>query len=296
MHLINSPGVINHDHNTSTTECSDSSTSEYSDSNENSDVSEYINEELNTNELVEMTVHDSDELDDINRLLAPVENDILDDCVLFGDDDAMSLDDVVSEVFPSILAGDTAFRVEEDIPKGMKVSGHVIMNKCCCLLSRKEKDIICYKYQKHILQRIASVTNDKTVPLLYPESMLSPSIFWIMVPNCGDIYGSIPSGLLVQSGRHRFASMKSHVRCRLRLPGSSTSTNPSYISFMYDILVNLTLNREDSRIILNRGLMASTNETGLQVRSRDDNLLSDCVDNKQTVRNLCASQSYHKMD
>ncbi len=65
---------------------------------------------------------------------------------------------------------------------------------------------------------------------------------------------------------------------------------------MYDILVNLTLNREDSRIILNRGFMASTSETGLQIRSRDDNLLSDCVDNKHTVRNLCASQSYHKMD
>ena len=65
---------------------------------------------------------------------------------------------------------------------------------------------------------------------------------------------------------------------------------------MYDILVNLTLNREDSRIILNRGLMESSSETGLQIRSRHDSLLSDCVDNKQTVRNLCASQKYHKID
>ena len=65
---------------------------------------------------------------------------------------------------------------------------------------------------------------------------------------------------------------------------------------MYDILVNLTLNREDSRIILNRGLMESSTETGLQIISRNDSLLSDCVDNKQTVRNLCASQKYHKMD
>lgn len=65
---------------------------------------------------------------------------------------------------------------------------------------------------------------------------------------------------------------------------------------MYYILVNLTLNREDSRIILNRGLMDSTCETGLQVRSRDDSIISDCVDNKQTVRNLCASHKYHNMD
>ena len=42
--------------------------------------------------------------------------------------------------------------------------------------------------------------------------------------------------------------------------------------------------------------MESSNEIGLKVRSRDDTLLSDSVDSKQTVRNLCASQKYHKMD
>ncbi len=123
-----------------------------------------------------------------------------------------------------------------------------------------------------------------------------PSIFWSMVSKSGSILGAIPSGLLVKSGYHGFASMKNHARCRLTLPGTSTSTNAAYVSYLYDIQVNLSLNCEDSRIILNRGLMESTSETGLQVRSRDDNLLSDCVDSKQTVRNLCASQGYHKMD
>ena len=117
-----------------------------------------------------------------------------------------------------------------------------------------------------------------------------------MVPKCGSLFGAIPSGLLVKSGKNRFASMKDHVRCRLGHAGSSTSTNPSYIAYMYYILVNLSLNREDSRIILNRGLVESTSETGMKVRSHDDSLLSDSVDNKQTVRNLCASQKYHKMD
>ena len=42
--------------------------------------------------------------------------------------------------------------------------------------------------------------------------------------------------------------------------------------------------------------MESTGETGLKVRSREDTLLSDSVDSKQTVRNLCSSQKYHKMD
>ena len=113
--------------------------------------SQLNNYNIDTSESIEGLEDSGCDLDDIRNLLAPLENDSLNDCVLLGEDDAMPLDDVVSEVFPSTLAGDTAFRVEEDIPKGMKVSGHVIMNQCGCLLSRKEKDIICYKYQKHFL-------------------------------------------------------------------------------------------------------------------------------------------------
>ena len=170
------------------------------------------------------------------------------------------------------------------------------MNQCGSPLNRNDKEIIGYRSQKYFLQRLASVIDKNTLPLIYPEAMLFPSIFWSMVDDNGSILGSIPSGLLVSSNRHGFASMKDHTRCRFCLPGTATSTNPLYISFMYDILVNLTMNREDSRIILNRGLMESTGETGLKVRGRGDTLLTDSVDSKQTVRNLCSSQRYHKMD
>ena len=237
-----------------------------------------------------------DEWNDFNDLLAPMEHDDINDYVLLGNDDDILPTEIVPEDIPSTLAGDIPFVVEEDTPKGMKVSGHVIMNQCGSLLNRMENDITGFRYQKHFLQRIASISHDTTVPLLYPEAMLFPSIFWSMVPECGSLFGAIPSGLLVKSGRHRFASMKNHVRCRLGHAGSSTSTNPSYIAYMYDILVNLSLNREDSRICLNRGVTASSSETGMTVRGGCDGLLSDSIDNKQTVRNLCASQVYHKMD
>ena len=123
-----------------------------------------------------------------------------------------------------------------------------------------------------------------------------PSIFWSMIDNDGSICGAIPSGLLTKSNSHGFSSMKNHITCRISLPGTATSTNSSYISFSYDILVNLTMNRQDSRIIMSRGLMESTTKTGMQIRSPQDSLLTDCVDDKQTVKNLCASQKWHKMD
>ena len=126
--------------------------------------------------------------------------------------------------------------------------------------------------------------------------MIFPSIFWSMIPQNGAISGAIPSGLLQNSSQYGFASIKNHVKCRIKLPGSSTSTNPTYISFLYDILANLTLSRGDSRIILNRGLIESTKNSGLDVRSRDDSLYTDSIDSRQAVKRLCASQKYFKMD
>ena len=247
-------------------------------------------------EEVQSTENGTEDILGEQGIIIPTENDDIEDFVVSGVNDDIPDEDIDPEYFPTTLAGDKAFLVEEDIPKGQYVSDHVVMNQCGSLLNRNDRDIIGYRSQKYFLQRIASITDGKTLPLVYPEGMLFPSIFWSMVPKNGALFGAIPSGMLVNSCCRGFASMKSHVRFCLTLPGSSTSTNPTYIAFCYDILVNLTLNREDSRIILNRGLMESSCETGLQIRSCHDSLLSDCVDNKQTVRNLCASQKYHKMD
>ena len=76
-----------------------------------------------------------------------MEHDDMNDYVLLGDGDEIPSEEVIPEVIPSTLAGDIAFVVEEDIPKGMKVSGHVIMNQCGSLLNRNEKDITGYRHQ-----------------------------------------------------------------------------------------------------------------------------------------------------
>ena len=288
IHLIDPPVVDIIDQS--------SSSSELSMSSDNTDMSEGIYDDLDLDELIANSENSFCELSDLNALVAPIGTDALDDCVFLGEDDEMSLEEIVVEDFPSTLAGDSDLIVQEDLPKGICVSGHTIMNLCGSLLNRKDNDIISYRFQKHYLQRASSTRCEVSVPLLYPETMLFPSIFYSMVPKCGSMYGSIPSGLLVESGRNRFASLLSHIKCIIRHAGSSTSTNPSYLSWSYDLLTNLSLCREDSMIVLNRGLQASTKETCLQIRGREDSLLSDSVDNKQTVRNLCASQIYHKMD
>ena len=233
----------------------------------------------------------------IDMLLQPFEDDDLDNFVTVGEDTDIITENIEYDELPTTTAGDVAFTVHEERPKGQYVSGHVIMNQCGSLLNRNEKQISGYRSQKQFIQRIASTCPGKSLPLLYPEGMMFPSIFWKMVLNCGAILGAIPSGILAQHVPYNgFASMKEHVRNRLTLSGSGTSTNPRYISLMYDVLSNLTLNREDSRIIINRGLVGSNDTSGLQVRSNHDTMLTDNVDNRQMVRNLCASQRYYAMD
>ena len=206
VHMINPPVIDDLENNSSCSECSTA--------RKDSDASDFTSEDLNVDELVQTSVDSGGNLDVIDSLVASIGNDSLDDCVLLGEDDQMPLDEVVSEDFPSTLSGNTDFIVEEDVPKGMSVSGYVIMNKCGSLLNMKDREIISYRYQTHFLQRIASVISDRTIPLLYPERMMWESFVWKMVPTCGSIYGFIPSGLLVQSVRNRFASIKNHVTCR----------------------------------------------------------------------------------
>ena len=59
---------------------------------------------------------------------------------------------------------------------------------------------------------------------------------------------------------------------------------------------NIVLNKDDSRIIINRGLVNQSIESGLNIRVRDDSNLTDEADGKHIVCKLCASQKYHNFD
>ena len=76
-----------------------------------------------------------------------------------------------------------------------------------------------------------------------------------MLPDDGLFCGSITSSLFTEiisiSG---FSNMHDHVKRRLTLVSIDTSKNPNYSSYFYDKLTNLSLNNEDTLIVLNIGL------------------------------------------
>ena len=127
-----------------------------------------------------------------------ITRDEIDEFVTRSDMAEMNEEDIIPESLPTTDTGDYAYTIEEELPKGTSVNGHIILNQCGSILSRKYSTVEGYKYQKHFLQRIVSTTTATSTPLLYPEGMLFPSIFWKQMTHCGSILGPIPSGFLTQ--------------------------------------------------------------------------------------------------
>ena len=114
----------------------------------------------------------------------------------------------------------------------------------------------------------------------------------------GSIIGAIPAPMLFETtSRYSLCSLPEHIRSRLTVSTYSTSTDPRYISYSYDTLTNLTVNHCDRRIIMNRGLPASSDESsGLGVRGINDSALLESIDSRKMARNLFAAHKYMKND
>jgi hypothetical protein len=204
---------------------------------------------------------------------------------------------------PTTDTGEYAYVVEDqNITSGryndVVVSGNVVMNQCGTLLTRKKHQIKGSSVHKWFMQRICATNIGTSIPLLYPEAMLFPSLFYMMVQNNGSFCGAFPSALLTESISDRgFQSIPQHVRSRLSSATHACGSNPRYTSYCFDLLTNLSANHQDIRVSLNRGLHSAGDKYGgLKVRRKEDSSLHQSVDGTQNTKNLCASQPYHPMD
>ena len=218
------------------------------------------------------------------------------------DNNDNDLDIISKQLWDSTNTGEFVYEVEgdEDKKKGIMnditINGHVILNQCGSLLTRKRHMIKGNKKQNYFIQKLCAISTGASIPLMYPEAMLFPSIFWKAAKDSLSIAGAIPSPLLSEcASMFGFASIPEHVHSRLSNPSMNTSTDFHYTSFCYDKLSNLAANHEDTRIIIRRGLTVDENSGELGLRGSGDSSMLESFDSKAMVRNLCASQQYHSM-
>ena len=189
-------------------------------------------EDLSDDELIEPCRTDS--IEDEESLERYQVEDILNDEDDFDDnfeDFVVSAEEPDSyheeshEFFPTdtIPTTDTGERaqiiIESETSNQNRVSGHVILNQCGSLLSRRNHDIKGSSKHKFFLQKIHATSDGESIPLLYPESMLFPSIFPFCDPDGMPSLGCIPAPLLSSSiQKYGFESIPQHTRTRLTVP------------------------------------------------------------------------------
>ena len=177
------------------------------------------------------------------------------------------------------------------------ISGCCILNNLGSLLVRRCAKLRGSMNQRFFLQRIVATTPGRTVPLVYPEAMLFPSLFWKDAGDDGAVLGALPCGLLAHDStlqKYGIASMQSHMYTRLTDPTLGTSSNPDYLCHAFDSMVNLGCRHEDVRVILHRGV-TGTND-GVRVSDSGPGSVTDksffdtdSVDSRPTVNRLAAA-------
>jgi hypothetical protein len=180
-------------------------------------------------------------------------------------------------------------------PHSIFMGNTVLLNGVGSLLVRPNYKRHSSRKQQQFLHSLAS-SSGHTVPLVYPEAMLFPSIFSFDIESdSSSIIGAMPCSLLSQNKNHKehgIASIADHVRTRLQAGSSSSATDPRYLNWSYDCLVNASIAGSDTRLILNRGFAPSSSSTGLQLRNEKDTFFSDSIDNRSMVNKLTAAQQY----
>jgi len=173
------------------------------------------------------------------------------------------------------------------------VGGHVILNNCGTLLVRKRSKLNGTRQQQNFLQRMATSCPGRSIPLVYPEGMLFPLLFW-KDDGFGElVLGAIPAALLTRDSflhQYGFASVAAHMRCRLTNPGFSGSTDFRYICYAFDSVTNLGCRGQDTRVILSRGMELGNKGHGVRAKGKDEPLFdTDSIDSRPVVNRLAAA-------
>jgi len=139
---------------------------------------------------------------------------------------------------------------------------------------------------------MASACPGISIPLVYPEAMLFPSLFWKDDGVGESILGSMPAALLMHShflSQYGFASLVLHWRSRLTNYAFGASSDFQYICYAFDALANLGCRGQDTRVILSRGLDFSNSGFGIKAKGDSEPIFdTDNVDSRLVLNKLAA--------
>ncbi|KAF4699456.1 hypothetical protein FOZ62_024538, partial [Perkinsus olseni] len=221
--------------------------------------------------------------------------DLLVDVGLLSDDGASSDDNDNDGLnLPATDAADTPVMLDAS---SSRVQGHILLNKHFGLLSRPGLANYVSSRPASFFQRITARFAGASIPLLYPEGMLFPSIFWKSLPD-GTVVGALPHCLWNTPSACKkagFADLADHIRTRILDPTLLTSTDPRVIQFYFDSLFNRELSHSDTRVVLSRGWEhLSSDPSTFQTLQTEGRLPFGEADSRTRVNELAAEIAHEQ--
>jgi hypothetical protein len=280
---------------------SDDSSTDSNDSSSNAangvDYNQYGTDDADTVDgaLLDMVHGD---VDDYLLQLEQENTEVLDpeDCVTCNvfETDHLEADDnnEFDKGFPTTNAGRFPVHAETD---HHTIGMHVIFNKHGHVLVRKNRKLLQNRAQQHFIQGLVATRANTTIPLVFPDAMIFPSIFWNSCLD-GSMIGSIPSALLLDDRTMRclgVASLHDHYQSRIMDTSLLTSTDYRYLYHALDGILNLQNRGQDTRIVFSRRMGALENERGgarcIGGEPEQHVFDSDSVDSRPVVNKLAAA-------
>ena len=171
-----------------------------------------------------------------------------------------------------------------------KLPLHILLNSQCNLLYRHNGNPISLSLkEKRFLENIAA-TATNALPLLQPEALLFPSIFWSQAAN-GSFLGAIPAALYNSSRYNKqlgFVGLKDMLRTRIKDGSLLTSCNANCLQYVFDSLLNIELHKTDIRVILNRGWQEVNSAPRNCSYLSTPTFKFDCAESRKNVCELAA--------
>ena len=169
---------------------------------------------------------------------------------------------------------------------------HVLLNGFCGLLKRKNsRPIYVNARKRRLLENITATSPDCSVPLLHPEAMLFPTIFWKQTKDF-TYPGAISASLFNNENHNRslgFAGLDDMMRTRIKDSSLLTSSDPRYIQYAFDSVFNLQLRGKDSRIVLNRGWAHASESNVASQQYKEGSMFFDQSDSRKNVNELSSA-------
>jgi hypothetical protein len=143
-------------------------------------------------------------------------------------------------------------------------------------------------------QTLVATSRRSGVPLIYPEAVLFPIIFWACATDLSMI-GSIPNVFLQDNATLHalgFPSLYDTLRTRMLDPSLLCSSDRNYQFYAWDNITNLGLRGASTETVLRRGWADMTGYEGIRMRDEKDAVYdSYSIESRATVNQISASNA-----